>query len=70
MKITQKTVNLETGEETVIEIDETASDKKARENAQKALLDAQTEMEAKAIEKAALLKKLGISEDEARLLLG
>jgi len=69
MKITQKIVNLETGEETITEIDETPSDKKARENAEKAFLAAKTENEEKAIEKSALLKKLGITDDEAKLLL-
>jgi hypothetical protein len=39
----------------------TYADEKAKEEADKAL---------KAVEKAALLAKLGISEDEAKLLLG
>ena len=37
---------------------------------QEATLQRQAEAEAKATQKAALLERLGISEDEARLLLG
>jgi hypothetical protein len=37
---------------------------------QKAQKDLQAELEAKAAEKAILLERLGITEDEAKLLLG
>ena len=63
-----KIVNCETGEEIIrdatdAEIEQIAKDK-AEAVARKA------EAEAKAAQKAALLERLGITEDEARLLLG
>ena len=63
-----KIVNCETGEEIIrdatdAEIEQIAKDK-AEAFARKA------EAEAKAAQKAALLERLGITEDEARLLLG
>jgi hypothetical protein len=70
MKITEKEFNVATGEETITERDETAAEKKAREKAQNDLLAEKAEAEAKAAQKAALLDRLGITEDEARLLLG
>jgi hypothetical protein len=63
-----KEVNCETGEEIV-------RDANAEELAQMAI-DAENaaaskaEAEAKATQKAALLERLGITEDEAKLLLG
>jgi hypothetical protein len=69
MKIIEKEFNVSTGQETITERDETAPEKKARE-----LLDAdfavkQAEAEAKATAKAALLVQLGITEEQAKLLL-
>jgi hypothetical protein len=64
----EKIVNAETGEETWR--DYTEAEIAEVEAAQ---AEAETERlahEAKATKKAALLKKLGITEDEARLLLG
>ncbi len=58
MKITEKIVNALTGEETFLERDETKEETKLR-----------LEAEAKATAKAALLSKLGITADEAALLL-
>ena len=63
-----KIVNAETGEEIV-------RDMNADELAQLAIDKAATEAEAastavKAIAKSALLERLGITEDEAKLLLG
>ncbi len=69
MKITEKEYNIQTGEETITERDETASEKKAREALEKQLLLEKAETEAKATAKAALLNKLGITAEEARLLL-
>jgi hypothetical protein len=70
MKIKEKDFNVVTGEETITERDETPAETKMR-------LELIAESEAlliqkaiKATEKAALLVKLGITEDEARLLLG
>ena len=69
MKITEKEYNALTGEETITERDETAAEKKAREKAQADLIAEQAIAEAKATAKAALLTKLGITAEEARLLL-
>lgn len=69
MIIKEKEFNVQTGEETVTEREETATEKKLREKAEADFLTAQAEKEAKATAKAALLAKLGISEDEAKLLL-
>jgi hypothetical protein len=70
MKITEKEFNALTGETTITERDETATEKKAREKAEADYALRQAEAEAKATQKAALLERLGITEDEARLLLG
>jgi len=70
MKIIEKEFNVITGEETVTERDETAIETKLRLELQKSLNLAKAEAATKATEKAALLAKLGITEDEARLLLG
>lgn len=69
MIIREKEYNVQTGEETVTEREETATEKKLREKAEADFATAQAEEEAKATAKAALLAKLGISEDEAKLLL-
>jgi hypothetical protein len=69
MKITEKEFNAITGKETIIERDETAIETKDRLDRAKAIALAQSETETKAIEKAALLQKLGITADEAALLL-
>lgn len=61
-------INCETGEEIVTTLTpEQVAEVKARESA---LLDDQAKRESDVIAKAALLEKLGISEDEAKLLLG
>jgi len=70
MKITTRTFNAETGETIDIERDETATEKKIREQLNAEFVARQAEAEAKATQKAALLERLGITEDEARLLLG
>ncbi len=69
MKITEKEFNAATGEETITEREATAAEKKAIEKAQADYATAQAEAEAKAIAKAALLSKLGITAEEAVLLL-
>jgi hypothetical protein len=69
MKIIEKEFNVITGEETITERDETAAETKERLDRAKAITAAQAEAEVKASEKAALLAKLGITEDEAKLLL-
>ena len=70
MKITEKEFNIKTGEETITERDETAEEIKARLNDEKAVAKAKAEKETRAAARAALLDKLGITADEAKLLLG
>lgn len=69
MKKTEKIFNVQTGEETIIERDETSSEKLIRENWEKQIAENAVISQANAEAKSALLEKLGISEDEARLLL-
>ena len=69
MKITEKEFNAATGEETITEREATATEKKAIEKAQADYVAAQAETEAKATAKAALLERLGITQDEANMLL-
>lgn len=69
MKITEKEFNAITGEEIITERDETAAEKKIRETKEKEIAAAKVEAEAKTQAKAALLERLGITQDEANLLL-
>ncbi len=69
MKIIEKEFNALTGEETITEREETAAEKKKREALEAAIAKEQIEIEAKAQAKAQLLERLGITEDEAKLLL-
>jgi len=69
MKITEKDFNAITGEETITERDATAEEIAAVEAAQAKSAQFKAESEAKAAQKAALLDRLGITEDEAKLLL-
>jgi hypothetical protein len=70
MKYLEKIVDVITGEETIVEREESAADKKLREQRTKEFAARQAEADAKATQKAALLERLGITEAEARLLLG
>ena len=70
MKITEKEYNIQTGEETITERDETASEKKAREALEKQLKAELAEAQAKATQRQAILDRLGLTADEAKLLLG
>jgi len=69
MKIIERTHNLETGE--IVDVERNLTSKEIAEKEEDAanakILKA--EVEAKATAKAALLSKLGITEEEARLLL-
>jgi hypothetical protein len=70
MKITEKIVDVVTGEENIVERDATPQEIAEAQQAQaraKARALAQAEAEAA---RAALLAKLGITEEEAKLLLG
>lgn len=69
MKKVEKIVDAITGEETFVERDETAAEKELRLEAIAKAEAAAAEAEAKATAKAALLDRLGITADEAKLLL-
>jgi hypothetical protein len=69
MKIVEKEFNAITGEETITEREETAAETKARLDYAKQVADLEAEAEAKATARAALLTQLGITEEQARLLL-
>lgn len=58
--------NVETGEQTITEREETAAEIKAREKLE---AEAKAKIESTATVKAALLAKLGITAEEAVLLL-
>ena len=70
MKIITKEFNIQTGEETITERDETAAEKKDRLDFEKEIAAAQAEAQAKAIARLAILDRLGLTADEAKLLLG
>lgn len=69
MKIIEKEFNALTGEEIITEREETAAEKANRLAEEKLFALQAAEAEAKAIAKQALLERLGITEDEAKLLL-
>ena len=70
MKITEKEFNAITGETTFTERDETAAEQAKREAFETAQATAQVAANAKAAQRQALLTRLGITEEEARILLG
>ena len=70
MKIIEKEFNAVTGEEIITERDETAAETKARLDRAKQIAAKQAEAEAKAEARAAILDRLGLTADEAAILLG
>ena len=70
MKIIEKEFNAITGEETITEREETSAETKARLERAKELAAAKVEAEAKATARQIILDKLGLTADEAKLLLG
>ena len=70
MKITQKEFNIQTGEETITERDETTAEKKAREKLESDYAKAQADAEAKVIQRQVIADRLGLTADELKLLLG
>jgi hypothetical protein len=70
MKIVERIHNVETGEIQDIERDETNAETKARLDYAKKATAEQAEAEAKATARAAILDRLGLTADEAALLLG
>lgn len=69
MKIIEKEFNIITGEETITERDETAAETKARLDQAKEIAAAEAEAEAKATARAAILDRLGLTAEEAALLI-
>ena len=69
MKITEKEFNAITGETTFTERDETPQEEASRLEHAAQVLALQAEAEAKATAKAAVLAQLGITEEQAKLLL-
>ncbi len=70
MKIIEKEFNALTGEETITEREETIAEKKAREIRAKQVAAEQAEFAEKEIQRQAILDRLGLTADEAKLLLG
>ena len=70
MKIIEKNYDALTGETTITEREETAIEQAEREKLEAEAAAKATELAAKAQARQALLDKLGITEDEAKLLLG
>ena len=70
MKITEKEFNVITGETTFTERDETAQEQAAREAREAEFAAAQAEAEAREAQRQVILDRLGLTSDEARLLLG
>lgn len=70
MKITEKILDLTTGEETIIERDETAVEKKDREKFQVDLAAQNATIKAKENQRQAIAERLGLTADELQVLLG
>jgi hypothetical protein len=70
MKITEKEFNALTGEETITEREETSQEQAERETFEAEQIAKQAEAAAKETARQALLTKLGITAEEAQLLLG
>jgi len=70
MKIIEIDFNIQTGEETIIERDETAAEKKARETREKEIPASLAAAEAKAVTKQAILDRIGLTADELKTILG
>lgn len=70
MKIIEKEFNVQTGLETITERDETPQEEASRLERAAQILALQAEAETKATARQAILDRLGITEEEARLLLG
>jgi hypothetical protein len=70
MKITEVIFDVLTQTETTIEREQTAEEAKAALDFANNFAAEQAKAEAKTAEKAAIFERLGLTEDEARLLLG
>ena len=69
MKITEKEFNVQTGQETITERDETAAETKARLDSAKEIAAKQAEIAAKETARQTVLAKLGLTAEEAAALL-
>ena len=69
MKIIEKNVNVVTGEETIVEREETAEEAKAREDWEKHCAELAAEQASKDAARQAVLNKLGLTADEVTALL-
>ena len=69
MKITEKEFNAITGEETITEREETSSEKKVREKAEEKFKELQAAEADRASKRQAILDRLGLTSEEAALLL-
>ena len=70
MKITEKEYSAITGEETIIERNETAQEKAEREEWQAFVATRKAEAEAKAAARQGIADRLGLTADELQVLLG
>jgi hypothetical protein len=70
MKLIEKEFNAITGKEIITERDETAAEAKARLDRAKEIAALKAEADAKATARQVILDRLGISAEEAAILLG
>ena len=70
MKIIEKDFNIQTGQETITERNETTAEKKLREKHEAEFAIEQAEAEAKAAARQAIADRLGLTADELAVLLG
>lgn len=70
MKIIEKNYDASTGETTITERDETPNEKAHREKLEAEATAKAAEQAAKAQARQAILDRLGLTEEEAKLLLG
>jgi hypothetical protein len=70
MKRIDVNIDAITGEETITERDETAQEKAEREAAEAKFAAREAEAEAKELARQAIFDRLGLTADEAKLLLG
>lgn len=70
MKITEKIVDITTGEETIIEREQTSAEIKEKQKAEKEIATLIAQAEAKETERQAIADRLGLTADELAVLLG
>ena len=70
MKKIEKEFNVQTGEETITEREETAAEKKERLDFEKQIAAEKAETEAKQTARQVIADRLGLTADELQVLLG